>query len=235
MGAILTHIPLFRTLPRAELKTLAATCELRRFRKGEAIFTEGQPADAVWIVTRGWVYLMKGTLQGGLATIFAMTPSEPLCGISAFDHGTYSATAVAATDTRLIVIRAEVFSDLLDRYPIFSRQVLLTCCKRIRRMAEAISLAHAPVEQRIAYILLRLKKSFGHTLPVTHHELAKMVGTRWETSIRTLSAMKQHGWVASSRGRITILAPRSLYALLRDGKSPERNGPHRHEGKFPPV
>ena len=224
MDDVLTRIPLFRTLPTRELKAVAAACELRRFRKGETIFQEGRPAEAVWVVTRGWVYLMKGTPDGGLATIFAMTPSEPLCGISAFDQGTYSATAVAATDCQLITVPANLFAGLLDRYPSFARQVLLTCCERICRMAEAISLAQAPVEQRIAYVLLRLKRSFGNTIPVTHQELAGMVGARWETSIRTLSAMKRSGWVASSRGRITLLAPRKLRTLLSHEPCPPTNG-----------
>lgn len=214
MDDILAQFPLFRTLPQTELKDLAMTCELRRFRKDETIFEEGQPAEAVWIVKRGWVSLVKGTPQGGVATIFAMTPAEPLCGISAFERGTYSSTAIASTDTELITIPAEAFSRLLDRYPALARQVLAICCQRIRRMAEAISLAQAPVEQRIAYVLLRLRRTFGKTIPVTHQELAGMVGTRWETSIRTLSAMKRHGWVASSRGRITVLATRNLQALL---------------------
>ncbi len=224
MDGVLTRIPLFQTLPTMELKTLAAACELRRFRKGATIFQEGQPAKAVWVVTRGWVYLVKGTPQGRLTTIFAMTPSEPLCGISAFDHGAYSASAVAATETQLITVPAEVFAGLLDRHPAFARHVLLTCCDRIRRMAETISLAQAPVEQRIAYVLLRLKRSFGNTIPVTHQELAGMVGTRWETSIRTLSAMKRSGWVASSRGRITLLRPRRLRALLSHEESSPTNG-----------
>lgn len=224
MDGVLTRIPLFRTVPATELKHVAAACELRRFRKGETIFHEGQPAVAVWVVTRGWVYLVKDTPQGGLATIFAMTPSEPICGISAFDRGAYSATAVAATDTQLIEIPAAIFAGLLDRSPAFARHVLLTCCERIRRMAEAISLAQAPVEQRMAYVLLRLQRSFGRSIPVTHQELAGMVGSRWETSIRTLSAMKRSGWVVSSRGRITLLAPRKLRALLTRRNVSSANG-----------
>lgn len=224
MDDILGQFPLFRALPQTELNDLATTCELRRFRKGETIFEEGQPAEAVWIVKRGWVSLVKRTPHGGLATIFAMTPAEPLCGISAFEHGTYSSSAIASTDTQLIKIPAEAFSRLLDRYPALARRVLVICCQRIRRMAEAISLAQAPVEQRIASVLLRLRRTFGKTIPVTHHELAGMVGTRWETSIRTLSTMKRRGWVASSRGRITLLAPRKLRALLGNESSSPTNG-----------
>ena len=71
--------------------------------------------------------------------------------------------------------------------------MLAICYQQIRRMAEAISLAQAPVEQRIAYVLLRLHRTFGKTIPVTHRELARMVGTRWGTSIWTLSSMKRRG------------------------------------------
>lgn len=215
MHTYLARTPLFRTVPARELQAVGAAAELRRFRKGEALFTEGQPAAFVWIVKRGWVYLVKRTPHGGLATIFAMTPDEAICGVSAFDHSTYSAGAVAATDTQAIQIPAAVFAGLLERHPKFSRQVLLTCCHRMRHMAEAISIAQAPVEQRLAHVLLRLRTTFGNTLPVTHKELARMAGTRLETSIRTISRMKRRGWIASSRGRITLLAPQGLRTLLR--------------------
>ncbi len=227
MNALLARVPLLRKLPPAALETLAPACEVQRFRKGQVIFEEGQRAEAVWIVTRGWIFLLKKNPQGAPVTIFAMTPAEPICGISAFDEGGYSATAVAATETQLLRIPAKTFAKLLERYPDFAKHVLMICCQRIRRMAEAISLAQAPVLQRIAYTLLRLSRAFGKTVPMTHHELASMVGTRWETSIRTLSAMKRRGWVASSRRRITILSPHKLENLLgTNGKSkrPTPNG-----------
>jgi CRP-like cAMP-binding protein len=84
-------------------------------------------------------------------------------------------------------------------------------------MAQTISLAQASVEQRLAYALLRLRASFGKTIPITHQELSRMAGTRWETSIRTLSRMKHKGWIASSRGKVTLLRPQQLSALLRNG------------------
>ena len=151
-------------------------------------------------------------------TIFVMTPSEAICGVSAFEHGTYSAGAIAATDVQLLKIPAALFARLLDRYPKFGKHVLLTCCHRMRHMADSISLAQAPVEQRIAHVLLRLSSTLGKEIAITHHELARMVGARWETSIRVLSSMKRHGLVASSRGKIIVLAAPKLRALL------DRNG-----------
>lgn len=216
MLADLKKVPLLRSLPAAELQRLDKLCELRRFGKGETIFQEGRPAGSVWIIRRGWVFLVKRTPQGRLGTIFAMTPQETLCGVSAFEHGVYSASAIAATDTQLIQLPAEEFSNLLERYPKFTKQILLTCCTRMRHMAKAISMAQGSVEQRLVYVLLRLQKTFGSTIPLTHRELARMAGTRSETSIRTLASMRRKGWVRSSRGEVRILAPKKLRALLRE-------------------
>ena len=218
MNSYLGQIPLFQCVPTTEREDLGVLCELRRFRRADVIFEEGHPAESVWIVIRGWVYLVKRTPQGSPVTIFTVTPEEAICGLSAFEHGRYSAGAIAATDTRLLRIPAGKFSELLERNSTFAKQVLLTCCVRIRHMAESLSLAQAPVEQRLAYALLRLQATFGRTIPVTHQELARMAGTRWETSIRTLGSMKRRGWVASARGQVTILAPEQLRATLQGPK-----------------
>lgn len=217
MDGFLAQLALLRTLPAAERKRLGNVCELRRFRKGQTIFKEGEPAQSVWLIHRGWVYLIKRTSQGIPATIFTVTPEELLCGFSAVaGQGAYFASAVTATDTTAIKVPGTAFSRLFKDHPAFALAVLGIYHARMRRMAEAISLAQAPVEQRLAYTLLRLRSSFGRTIPVTHRELAGMAGTRWETSIRRLSAMKRQGWLASSRGRVTVLAPEKLRSLLRN-------------------
>ena len=208
------QVSLFRNIPAAELKKLAPSCELRCFRRGDVLFKEGDQAAWIWIVQKGWVYLVKRTTQGEFATIFAVTPKDALCGISAMDQRVYSLGAIAATETQLIKVPAAVFSQLLEHHPKFCHQVLLACCNRMRDMAEAISMAPAPAAKHMAYTLLRLRSTFGNTIPVTHHELARMAGIRWETSIRNLSQMKRRGWIASSRGKVTVLGADGLRGLL---------------------
>ena len=216
MDGYLAQIPLFQTLPAAQFRQLGERCELRRFRKGEALFKEDLLAESGWLIQRGWVYLAKRTPLGVPVAIFTVTPEEVLCGFSAvIDHGAYYASAVAATDTAAIRVPREEFAKLLKDQPGFAEQVLAIYHTRMRHMAEAISLASSPVERRLAYTLLRLKSSFGKTIPVTHQELARMAGTRWETSIRTIAAFKRKHWLATSRGKMTILRPDQLKALLR--------------------
>lgn len=209
----LEQLPLLKTLPGEVLEHIAGQCTLHQFNKGDTIFEEDQQVKAVWLVRRGGVYLIKRTHQKEPATIFLMTPEECLCGISVFGYHTYSVGAVAATEAELIRIPSELFLQLIETYPKFTSAVLLSSCTRLRHMANSIAIAQAPVDQRVAYVLSRLRGSFGNTIPITHHELARMAGTRWETSIRTIAAMKRKRWVASRRGRLTILQPRRLEAL----------------------
>jgi CRP/FNR family transcriptional regulator len=204
-------------VPADRLRALGEVATLHRFRKGEALFIEGQPAETVWLIKRGWVYLVKRTPQGAPVTIFTVTPEEVLCGFSAVSgQRAYYASAIAATDTTAIRVPRSAFSDVLKSEPEFAVAVLAIYHTRMRHMADAISLAPAPVEQRLAHTLLRLKASFGKVIPVTHKELARMAGTRLETSIRAVARMKRQGWLRSSRGQITILAPDPLKALLRE-------------------
>lgn len=216
MDGYLARIPLFRSLPSAQLKQVGEHCELRRFRKGNVLFEEGQPAESVWLIQHGWVYLTKRTPQGTPVTICTVTPEEVICGFSAvIGEGVYYASAVAATETTAIRVPQVDLATLLKREPGFAERVLAIYHTRMRHMAEMISLAPAPVEQRLAHTLLRLKTTFGKTIPVTHQELARMAGTRWETSIRTLSSFKRKRWLATTRGKMTVLRPDQLKALLR--------------------
>lgn len=215
------QIELFQELPDEAIDRLARTVHEHRFQKGQTLFEEGRPALTVWLIRRGWVHLIKRAPAGTQATIFTVTPDELLCGVSAVTgKGAYYASAIAATDTIALSVPQAVFTSLMARQPGFAARVLAIYHTRMRHMAESMSLAQAPVEQRLAYVLLRLRGAFGATIPITHHELARMAATRWETSIRTLSAMKRRGWIAASRGRVTILAPHQLRVMLTNGHIP---------------
>ena len=49
----LRNIPLFAGLPTARLKLIAYTAEIMSFAPGEVIVRQGDPADAVYIITEG--------------------------------------------------------------------------------------------------------------------------------------------------------------------------------------
>ncbi len=63
------------------------------------------------------------------------------------------------------------------------------------------------VEQRMQRILHTLHRKFGSTLRFTSLEIAGMIGTTTESSLRALSKMRRQGLIETQRGKITLLNP----------------------------
>lgn len=221
MDRILNDSSPFIVLPPAELEQAQKLLTERRCAKGAWVFREGDPATMLWMIVEGWIHLVRRSCSGRPVTIFTMTPSDALCGLSAFEQGAYTSGAVAATPCRLVGVPGTYVAALIERYPAFAREILALERTRIRHMAEAMTRAHDPVACRLANTLLRLTDQFGPTVPVTHRELAQMAHTTLETSIRVMSRWRSQGLVVTQRGKLTLADPTRLQRL---SATPPGNG-----------
>jgi CRP-like cAMP-binding protein len=129
----LRNIPLFATLPTARLKLIAYTAEVVCFEPGEVMVREGDPADAVYIITEGEseVLLTSGS------------DKEILLGTMG-RHTLFGETAVLARTSRTATVRAKdrvvtfkisskLFLDLLRESPEIGLQVMTLQAQRLER------------------------------------------------------------------------------------------------------
>jgi CRP/FNR family transcriptional regulator len=217
----LRRISVFEPLSAPRVKNLFRGAEVRRYKRGNVVFQQGQPADAVWVVLKGWVHLVRTPVPGDdqqQVVLFTVTPREVLCGVSAIEDRPYSASGIAGTDATVVRIPAEDFNRALRQVPEFAYQVLRLYAQRIRQMAEQYGAMAEPVQQRIIRTLLRLREQFGNTLPVTHREVAQMSWTTTESAIRVVRRLKQRGDVAGTRGELTLKHVGTLERLLEEGR-----------------
>lgn len=210
----LKKIRAFNALSKKDFLELCAQTEEKVFEKGQVVFKEGDPSDSVWLVKTGWVHLMKTGSGGGVIILFTMTPYEILCGVSAFDQEPYAADGVAATQGVLLKIPTITFTQFLNENPQFCREILSICSRRIRRMAQKLGGMNDPVSHRIAKVLLACMEDFGREIPLTHREIAQMVGARTETSIRTFRTLREKGLLKIKRSCIEIDQPSRLVQEL---------------------
>lgn len=203
----------FKSLGTADRRSLAAVSREVRYAKGDTVFREGQPADAVCIVKEGRVHLMKFLEGGQASTTCVMTGGDTFCCLPALDRQPYPADAVAAVDSVVVRIPTSAFHDLLQRNPLFLQRSLCLFCERLRQVEHRSCRVYDSVERRLAQSLLALSKKFGDTIPLTKHELAELANTTVETTIRVLSQLKKQGILKSSRGSTTITKPEQLRRL----------------------
>lgn len=213
MDSFLANIELFKKLTSAQKQQLASASREKRYAKGETIFREGDPADAVCVVKEGRVHLMKFLDGGQASTTCVMTAGETFCCLPALDRKPYPVDAVAAVDSTVVRIPTAVFHQMMQENPSFLQDSLCLFCDRLRAVEHKSCTMHDSVERRLAQTLVDLSKKFGTTIPLTRHELAELASTTVETTIRVLSQMKKDGVIKSSRGSTTITKPQQLKDL----------------------
>ena len=189
---------------------LSRVAQVHRTPQGTVLFREGEPAQDLWIIRRGWVRLVKRTTDSKLLTLDLVTPRDGLCGLSAFSGETYLASAITATPVEAVRIPAKAVREILRSDAQFASCVAGIFSHRFHHMLKAYATAFSPVEQRIASVLLRLDEDFGATLPVTRREVAELAGTTVETAIRVTNRMRKENLLLMQRGKIVLMNPKGL-------------------------
>ena len=129
----LQNIDVFADVPTEQLALLAAIAEEVSFTKGDVIYKENDPADALYLVLEGRVQLQRGDQE------IAVAQSKEAFGTWAlFDEEPRVVTAMAAEDVSLLQIDREDFIDLLADHVQIAQGVLKTIAKRLRSLMERV-------------------------------------------------------------------------------------------------
>jgi CRP/FNR family transcriptional regulator, cyclic AMP receptor protein len=104
-----------------------------RFEPGDTVFKEGDPGDALYIVSRGTVRIVHGE-----DVVYEDVHAGSVLGEMAIvDEGTpRSASAIATTYAELIKVDASQFMTLIKSAPDFALMVMRVMARRLRRMNE---------------------------------------------------------------------------------------------------
>jgi CRP/FNR family transcriptional regulator len=218
----LHKISLFKNLSDEELKELGAYLAAASYKKKETIFSEGEPPDWFYIVSSGKVKITKISHEGKEIILEVISPSDIFGGVAVLKNFPYPANAVAMEDTEVIKISRKNLMRLVDRFPNLMYCIALQLGDRMKSSYDSLkNIALERVEARIAALLLKLAGKVGVEtkdgllidMRLTKQDVADMVGTTVETSIRTFSKFKKEGLVVDADGKIIIKDREGLAAL----------------------
>lgn len=218
----LSKISIFSALNTTELKELAPYLISTSVRKKDVIFSEGDSSEWFYIVTEGKVKITKLSQDGKEIILELIHPTDFFGGLAVIRGFPYPANAIAMEDTKLLKISRSSLMRILDRFPNLMYCMAQQVGDRMKESHETLkNIALERVEARIASLLLKLADKTGIKtaggviidMKLTKQDIAEMVGTTVETSIRTMSKLKKMGIVAESEGKIVIKNLEKLKAL----------------------
>ncbi len=215
----LKEVDLFRNLDEEELKEIIPYVKKQQFAKKEMIFAEGEPSNYLYIVKSGKVKITKLSQEGKEIILELISPNEIFGGVAVLRGFPYPANAVAMEDTEVLKIERNALMRILDRFPSLMYCIAMNIGERMRGSHEMLkNIALERVEARIASLLLKLSDKMGKEteegilidMRLTKQDIADMVGTTVETSIRTMSKLKKMGLIKEKGGQIVITNPPGL-------------------------
>jgi CRP-like cAMP-binding protein len=183
---------------------------------GATLFTQGERADAFYILDEGEVEISVLSPGGRKLSLEIMTRGEIFGEIGLFaGQRTATATAIGAVRLRRIG-RADLMARLRVE-PDLALQVIDLLCDRLRTISAKLEeRAFLPLPTRLASRLLHLGAKLSPTdgvIPVSQADLADFAGATREAVAKTLGAWKAAGWVVLSRGAVTIRDKAALQAI----------------------
>jgi CRP-like cAMP-binding protein len=117
-----------------DLAALAALAREQRFRRGERIYSEGDPGDAVYVILEGQVEMKR---QG--ERVMLLREKEAFGELSLFDGAPRVTDNQALVDTRTLVIDRRDFLELLAERPELIRGVFAVLSRQLKSMVVELS------------------------------------------------------------------------------------------------
>ena len=214
MDEVLARSGIFQGVDHDAAEALAKEMETIDARKGEVVFSEGEPGDSLYIVLTGKIKVGRRAQDGRQNLIAVMGPSDMVGELSLFDPGPRTATATAVVDSRLARLRKTALRPWLNNRPEIAEQLLRVLARRLRRTNDALAdLIFTDVPGRVAKNLLQMAGRFGTrdggVLRVTHdltqEELAQLVGASRETVNKALADFASRGWLRLEGKSVVII------------------------------
>lgn len=220
MSAPLADLPLLSQLTEEQREAVIRAGHEKALERGEILFHEGQPSEAMFAVTSGQLKLVRYSPKGRELLIHLVHPGQTFAEAALFAGATYPATAEAIQASRLWCLPRAALLDLLGASPELGVAMLGSISVWTRKIVAKLELhTQRRVEERLAIYLLSRAGSVelepGHRIELSEPRnlIAAQCGTAPEVLSRTFRRLEEDGVLEAAPHHVVVVDPKSLRAL----------------------
>ncbi|HEX2141431.1 MAG TPA: Crp/Fnr family transcriptional regulator [Candidatus Limnocylindria bacterium] len=217
--------PLFAPCPEPVLAEVGRRLRHRHFRRNEVIFHQGDPGDALHVITSGSVKIVLPSPEGEEAIVATLRPGDFFGELALLDGKPRSASAVALEQTETLSLPRDVFRELLNQHPELCDALFASLATLLRRITRHVEELHfLDLAGRLAARLAELARQAqprGAGLgpeagpieldwPYTQSDLASMIGGTRQSVNRLLAELMDDGLVRLEHERLIVNDLRAL-------------------------
>lgn len=137
-SAMLAKVPIFSLLDDEEREALAERVEEHKAAAGTALFSSGDPGDALFVVVSGAVEIFFKNNTGERIVLETATEGHFFGEISLLDGGPRTASAVAVADLVALRVDRDDLDGFLKKHPAAAMDLLAAMGRRLRESANKL-------------------------------------------------------------------------------------------------
>lgn len=203
---------LLKGLPRLEANVILAAAKMRRFPGNSVITNQGDPANHMFLLTKGRARFFFNTHDGRKVLLFWLTPGEVFGGMALLsDPSCYLLSTESLKNSDVLVWDRSTLRGLAAKYPRLLENALTTASEYLAwYLATHNALISRTPRERLGRLLICLAEAIGERtlsgfeFDVTNEELANATDLTPFTVSRLLSAWQRDGTLEKRRGKIIL-------------------------------
>ncbi len=187
---------------------MAESLRERACHRREMVLDPHSPGDRIYLVKSGSIRIYRLSPEGRQLTTAILRPGQIFGTSALIGVGERAVFAEAIEDTYLCEANADEFLRLVSAHPLVAARVMVAMARQVLRLEQHLEqLAFQEVPLRLVQTLIELAEDNGGELPspLTHEELANLVGTTRETVTKQLAQFSDEGLVDLAYRRVTIV------------------------------
>lgn len=217
----LYRLPLFSGIPPAELEPLLPGVREFKARTHEILFQKGDHLRGIHVLVSGQVKLFMTTAQGTEKLFTMVKPGEAFGEAVVFLDRPCPVSAQATQDSTLLIVAKEALLTMMDRNPVFARQMLASMSMRLHELMsdmETCTLMNS-LQRVVNYLSQQVPDetlaSCEIRLDTSKQMLASRLNLAPETFSRALHHLMEGGVIEVSGRTIRVLDTHRLRTFQR--------------------
>lgn len=131
----LSHVDLFSTLDKKELKEISKSSQVRTYSAGTTIFSQGDTGVGLYVLKSGKVRIMQAhNPDRAEEEIAILGPGDVLGEMALLDDLPRSASVIAVEEVTALLLPVWEFRGILRAHPDIALKLLAVLSRRARRL-----------------------------------------------------------------------------------------------------
>jgi CRP/FNR family transcriptional regulator, cyclic AMP receptor protein len=210
---VLRRTSLLAAVPDGDLALLAGASRMRTLRRGQVVFSTGDPGDMLIVVVSGRLKVVTRSADGAELTLTIIGPGATLGDVSIADGGPRSADVETLADSQLLFIPRERVHDVCARIPAAALALAASVAATVRRLTDATAdLVFLDLPRRVAKVLLGQPRDAGGVIrpQLTQEQFAHLAAGTRQSVNAAMRGFEKRGWIAVDGRDVTVRQPERL-------------------------